>query len=139
MSWKRIFRSLILAAGSGLAGCATQPPVPFQLIDQQSIAHAGVYNPNDQSMQVTIGNKAFRGFYIVATGTGYSTTDTFFPRRFGPLDTYSSISSNSARALLRSDDGESITCQFLFQNGRAIGDCTSSRGKTFQFVASGRM
>lgn len=134
-----LFRYVIPMVGGALAACATQPPVPFQLIDQGSVAHAGTYNPNDQSMDVSVGGKAFHGFYIIATGAGMSTSDALFPHRVGSVSTFSQLTSNSARAMLRAEDGESISCQFLFQDGRAIGDCNSSAGKTYQFVATGRM
>lgn len=63
-----LVRSLVVVAIAGIAGCAMQPPVPFQMIDRQSVAHTGVFRTQDQSMDITLGGKVFHGFYIVATG-----------------------------------------------------------------------
>lgn len=137
MSFNFFVGSLLGVVVGALAGCASQPPVPFQLVDQQSVAHTGVFRTQDRSMDVSIAGKDFHGFYIVATGTAVGTSDALFSRRFHTVETFSSVSSNAARAVLKSADGESITCEFLFEGLRAVGDCRSSAGKAYQLVAAG--
>lgn len=118
-----------------LAGCAAPAPIPFQLIEDQR-THHGTFKPGDASIDILIGDKPFHGFYIVAAGTTVSTVETPFARRFRSYQTITTSTSNSARALLTSPDGERITCAFLFQDKRAVGDCKSSKGKVYQFLAA---
>jgi hypothetical protein len=118
-----------------LAGCAAPAPVPFQLIDAER-TYTGSFKPADESIDILIDDKPFHGFYIVARGTTVSTYETPFSRRFRSFQTITSSTSNSARALLTAADGEKITCAFLFEDKRAVGDCKSSKGKVYQFVAT---
>jgi hypothetical protein len=135
--WTRLARQMLSALPLLLVGCAAPLPVPFELIDQQSVAHEGSFHVDDQRMEATIDGKRFQGFYVVATGTAVVTTDTLSSRRFRSYQSVSSVSSNSARAVLTSADGERITCEFLFADQKAVGDCRSSTGRTFQLVATG--
>jgi hypothetical protein len=128
-------RTLLLPLFAILAGCAAPAPIPFQLIDNQR-TYTGSFKPGDQSIDILIGDKPFHGFYVVARGTTVTTVETPFARRFRSYQTITSSTSNSARALLTAADGEKITCAFLFEDKRAVGDCKSSKGTIYQFVAS---
>jgi len=119
-----------------LGGCATSP-ILFQLIDDHSNTYAGSYDPKDRSMDVTINKKAFHGFYIVSHGTAVGTSNVF-GRRFHTVDTFSDVTSNSAKAYMSATDGEKITCDFLFEDRRAVGECKSSFGNIYQLVAEGK-
>jgi hypothetical protein len=44
-------------------------------------------------------------------------------------------SSNSARAHLTADDGQQLSCEFVFESRRAIGECRSPAGAVFQLIA----
>src|SRR5450631_1576071 len=84
-------------------GCATPKPVPFQLVDSDSSIQKGTIFPDGQRMEALIDGQLYKGFYIVATQVSYS--ETLGGRRYGPLDTVTTSSSNSVRAQLTSDKG----------------------------------
>lgn len=126
-----------LAACAFFAGCAAAPPVPFQIIDDKAVAYTGTYQTSNQQMDIRIAGQSFHGFYIVASGTNVSITQSASARRFRSYETVTNVSSNSARALLTASGGERITCNFLFEDRRAVGDCKSSTGRHYQFIATG--
>ncbi|MES2208252.1 MAG: hypothetical protein V4525_15825 [Pseudomonadota bacterium] len=121
-----------------LAGCASLPPVLFQLIDDHSNTYAGFYDSNDRHISVAINKKQFNGFYIVSRGTTAGTALVGYGRRIHAVDTFSEVTSNSAKAYMSAVDGEKITCDFLFEGRQAVGECKSSFGKQYQFVADGK-
>ena len=124
-----------MATLATLAACSQPLPLSFQLIDEQSHVSTGVMRPVDGSMEVVIGGKAFTGFYIVATATSVSTWDQPFFKRWGPPQhAMTTISSNAAKAVLLGEDKTRITCDFLFQGSRAIGECKSAGGHSYQFM-----
>ena len=130
---KTLMLSVFVAAIAG--GCATPLPVPFQLIDSESRTQWGTIFPDSQRIAVTIDGHVFSGFYIVASGEAVS--QTLSGRRFLPNDTITTFSSNSARAHLTSDNGQQLSCGFLFESRRAIGECRSPSGAVFQLIADG--
>jgi hypothetical protein len=116
------------------AGCASQP-IPIQLIDSESGINKGTIYPDGQRIEAKIDGQFYKGFYIVAAQVAYS--ETFGGWRSGPRDTVTTASSNSGRAHLTSDKGQQLSCEFLFESQRAIGECRSPTGKTFQLTADG--
>jgi hypothetical protein len=118
-----------------VGGCAA-PPVAFQLLDAESRVQSGTLFPANQQIEVTVNGHAFRGFYIVAGGTADS--QSFGGHRFLSRDTITTFSSNSARAYLTADDGQRLSCEFLFESRRAIGECRSPAGAVFQLIADGK-
>jgi hypothetical protein len=120
-----------------LASCAAPPPLPFDLVDQKAGIHHGTFQVQDQHMDAMIGGKHFEGFYLIETGTAVVTTNSLFARRPRTFQSITTVSSNAARAVLTSADGERITCEFLLEGQQAIGDCRSSTGRTFQLMATG--
>ena len=118
-----------------VAGCAAPQPVPFQLVDSASKVERGTFFPESQRIEVTIDGHAFSGFYIVATGAAIS--QTMSGRRFFPRDTLTTYSSNSARAHLTADNGKQLSCEFLFEARRALGECRTPGGAVFQLIADG--
>ena len=116
-------------------GCATPQPVPFQLVDSESRIQKGTIFPDRQRIEVLVDGQLYRGFYIVATGAARS--ETFGGWRSFPRDTVTTYSSNSARAQLTSDKGQRLSCEFLFESRRAIGECRSPAGAVFQLIADG--
>ncbi len=123
---------MLLSAG----GCATSPPVPFQLIDSASRIQPGNIFPDVHRLEVMLDEHLFTGFYIVATGTAISQTLT--GRRFIPRDTVTTVFSNSARAHLTADNGQQLNCEFLFEGRRALGECRTPAGATYQLTADGK-
>jgi hypothetical protein len=129
-------RALIaMTAVWALSGCAPLPPVPFDLVDKDQVSH-GSFFPADRRLEVLIGDKHFEGFYIVASGTVLS--QGWWPRRGFPNDTTTTFSSNSARATLSAGDDERLSCEFLLEGARAIGECRSTSGKSYQLVTQRR-
>ncbi len=118
-----------------LAGCATPQPVPFHLVDSESRVQKGTMFPDSQRIEVTVDGQLYRGFYIVATGAARS--ETLGGWRSFPRDTITTFSSNSARAQLSNDKGQRLSCEFLFEGKRALGECRSSTGAVFQLIADG--
>lgn len=123
---------LILALA---AGCATPKPVPFQLVDSESRIQKGTIFPDRRRIEVMVDGQLYKGFYIFANGEAYS--ETFGGWRSFPRDTVTTYSSNSARAQLASDKGQRLSCEFLFESRRAIGECRSPAGAVFQLIADG--
>ncbi len=118
-----------------LSSCA-MTPVPFALYGQDHTDGTGTLDPRHGSIQATLDGRDYHGFYIVGHGTAVTSTppDPFFG--FPPMmDSMVDISTNSARATMSSDDGSRISCQFLFQGHRALGDCQTTSGKHYQMVA----
>lgn len=114
------------------AGCAA-PPIPFQLIDSESRVQWGTIYPNTRRIEVTVDGHVFNGFYIVASGEAVS--DTLSGRRFFPSETFTTYSSNAARAHLSAENGQQLSCKFLFESKRAIGECRTPAGAVFQLIA----
>ena len=123
--------STLLLAG----GCAT-PPVPFQLLDSTSNVQSGVIFPDSERIEVTVDGVLFNGFYIVESGAAVSQTLT--GRRFMPSDTVTTFSSNSARAHLMAENGQQLSCEFLFEGRRAVGECRTPAGAVFELKADGK-
>lgn len=127
-----------LAAGAAaalLGGCAPLPPVPFELLGDGQVCH-GAFFPSGQRLEATIGGRRFEGFYIVSAGTASS--HGWWPYRRLPNDVTTTYSTNSARAMLTSPDGERLSCEFLIEDRRALGECKSTSGKSYQLVAEGQ-
>ena len=118
-----------------VAGCAATPPVPFQLVDSASRVQSGSIFPDSQRIEVMVDGYLFSGFYIVASGAAVS--QTLAGRRFFSRDTVTTFSSNSARAHLTADNGQRLSCDFLFESRRALGECRSPSGAVFQLIAGG--
>lgn len=123
---------MLLSAG----GCVTTPPVPFQLIDSASRIQQGAIFPDTQRLEVMLDEHLFTGFYIVATGAAVSKTMT--GRRFIPRDTVTTFSSNSARAQLSAANGQQLSCEFLFEGRRVLGECKTPSGVAYQLTADGK-
>lgn len=116
-------------------GCAAPKPVPFQLVDSASRVQKGMLLPGKQLIEATVDGQLYKGFYIFANGEAYS--ETFGGWRSFPRDTQTTFTSNSARAQLVSDKGQRLSCEFLFESRRAIGECHSPSGEVFQLIADG--
>ena len=84
-------------------------------------------------MEVTVDGHVFNGFYIVASGDAVS--ETLGGRRFFPHETFTSYSSNAARAQLTAENGQQLSCKFLFESKRALGECQTPAGAVFQLIA----
>ena len=122
-----------LFAVAMVAGCAAPAPVPFQLVDSESKVQWGTLFPDSQRIEVTVDGHVFNGFYIVAGGTAIS--QSIAGRRLFPGNTVTSFSSNSVRAHLTADNGKQLSCEFLFEFRRAIGECRFPSGAIFQLIA----
>lgn len=132
-----IKRKLAALAGvAALAGCATVvAPVNFELVDERATIHKGSLDPVKQGMSVAIGERTYSGFYVVATDNVTTTAIPTFSRRWFPSETRSSVTSNIARAHLRSADGSHLSCEFMYEGERAVGSCRTQAGVNYQFVA----
>lgn len=118
-----------------VAGCATQQPVPFQLVDSASAVQKGKLFPDRQRMEVTIDGQQYKGFYMVAAGAAFS--QSFGGWRSVPRQSVTNYTSNSARAKLTSDKGQHLSCEFLFEGNQAIGECQTPAGAKYQLSADG--
>lgn len=116
-------------------GCATPQPVPFQLVDSGSKVQRGVLFPDSRRIEVTVDGHVFNGFYIVASGAAVS--HIMGGRWLFPGDAVTTFSSNSARAHLTADNGQHLSCEFLLESRRALGECRSPAGAVFQLIADG--
>ncbi len=127
----------LLAMTVGLAGCASAPPVPFSLVDESNNRHVGTFFQDSERVTAQVAGKTFHGYYMVASGS--VTTTSVWPRWLGGTgDSYATTRSNSARAYLSADDGEKLSCEFLFEPPRSLGVCKSSKGGIYQLVGEPR-
>lgn len=113
-------------------GCAPLAPVPFELLDTHQQVFHGRFYPADQRIDASIDGKQYSGFYIIASGTAMS--QGLWPRRGFPAETVTTFSSNSARATLSSVDGERLSCEFLFDGDRALGECKGADNRNYQLL-----
>jgi hypothetical protein len=116
-----------------VAGCATPQPVPFQLVDSASAVQKGKLFPDRQRMEVTIDGQQYKGFYLIAAGSAFS--QSFGGWRAAPRQSVTNYTSNSARAQLTSEKGQHLSCEFLFEGNRAIGECQTPAGAKYQMSA----
>lgn len=124
------------ALALAMAGCAAPQPMPFQLVDPASKIHRGTLFPDTQRLEVAVDGLKYSGFYIVATGIGIA-----HPIMVGPYfsyDTVTTYTSNQARAHLTAEGGPPLSCQFLVDGPRAVGECRTPEGTVFQLVAEGK-
>ncbi len=129
--------SLIIACSLGLAACAATP-LPFKLYDAQQQVWPGQLNPHDGSIIAHIEGKDYRGFYLVAHGTAVSSTPLSLFADPPMMQTVSQIDMNTARASLSAGDGSRLTCSFLFQGRKILGNCHDSQGHTYDLAADGQ-
>lgn len=121
-----------------LSACASAP-LPFQLVSAEKVWR-GVIQPNAQRIEVTMGDKRYQGFYILAASTAYSIGPPVMFSRWGagyPSEMTTTVLSNSARATLSasSDPRENLFCQFILDGARALGECKDLSGHSYQMVA----
>ena len=124
------------ALALALAGCAAPQPLPFQLVDPASKVHRGTLFPQTGRIEVVVDGQMYSGIYIVATGFAIS-----HPMLWGPYffhDTVTTYTSNSARAHLTAEGGRRLSCEFLIDGPRAVGECRSPEGTVYQMVAEGK-
>lgn len=127
-------KAIVGATVVALGGCATAP-FPFQLVDEKSQRHQGLVDSNAQRLTVNIGSEHYAGFYVLPSET-YTTTSFFVsPRRFSAAPSHGTLTGNRARAHLDAPSGASLSCEFLVDGERAVGQCTSANGRHYQFVA----
>ncbi len=117
-----------------MVGCGTPQPVPFQLVDPASSIQKGTIFPDGQRIEAVIDGQLYKGFYIVAGQMAYSDT---LGGRLSSRYTVTTSTSNSVRAQMASDKGQHLSCEFLFESRRAIGECKSPAGRIYQLNADG--
>jgi hypothetical protein len=117
-----------------LNGCGTLQPVPFQLVDSSSGIQKGTIFPDGQRIEAVIDGQLYKGFYIVAGHIAFSDS---MGSRLSSRYTVTRVTTNSARAQMATDKGQQLSCEFLFESGRAIGECKSPAGKIYQLNADG--
>lgn len=122
-----------LFAVAAATGCAAPEPLPFQLVDAGSRMQNGTLFPDRQLIEATVDGQLYKGFYLFANSAARS--ETFAGWRSFPRDTQTTFISNSARAQLVSDTGQRLSCEFLLESRRAIGECRSPAGAVFQLIA----
>ena len=119
-----------------MAGCAAPQPMPFQLVDPAAKVHRGTLFPETRGIEVVVNGRKYSGFYIVASGFAFS-----HPMPMGPFfapDTITTYSSNQARAHLTAEGGRRLSCHFLVDGPRAVGECRTPEGAVYQLVAEGK-
>ena len=128
-------QTLAVIAAAFLGACSPLAPLPFELIDDGKVFQ-GAFFPSEERLEATIGDKKFQGFYILASGI--ATSQSTWPVRRLPSSTTTTYSSNAARAMLTSQQGDRLTCEFLLEGRKAIGECKSTDGRIYQLVAHER-
>ncbi len=122
-----------LAVVTVLAGCAAPHPLPFQLVDPAARMHRGTLYPDSQHIEVEVDGVRYSGFYLLASGIGFS--QPVFITPWYPGDRITTYTTNQARAHLTSTDGKNLSCEFLIDGPRAAGECRTPEGRIFQMVA----
>ena len=138
-----------VAAALLLTACATTPqPLPFDLVDKANVPHRGLFKPADNSIEVRVVDKVYKGFYVISSSTARS-TEVGFGVGFGgygrygysgygayPSERWTVISNNNGRAHLQNAEGDRLNCEFMFEGRRLLGECRSPQGAVYQMVAN---
>ena len=134
-----MLRALLPALAALLCGCSTSysltlmPRTSGQIYYGEASGHTG----GEMQVSVVIGERTYRGDWVVADSaptTGFVVGGVFGSRRSG-IGT-SVVIDNSpgteAKALLRSDDGRGLRCDFKGVTGAAgSGVCTDDQGLVY--------
>ncbi len=128
---KNVSASVLLLAV--VTGCSAPQPVPFQLVDPASKIQKGTIFPDGQRIEAVVDGQLYKGFYMIASGVSHS--QSFGGASPFSRNTVSTYSSNSVRAQMISDKGQRLSCEFLFDFSRAIGECRNLAGEVFQMSA----
>ena len=123
---RKLFQMLLLLL---LAGCGGN----LLLIDKNNQESVGSYNSLNQTLAVKHKGKLYSGFYITNESVGIGSAQMIgSTQAYGTSMAY--FSGNSGRASLRSADGDTIQCEFNYQDSKAIGDCVDSAGEKYQLI-----
>ena len=136
---RRLFHrsGLMLLGAVYLGGCASLQPVPypFELVGAQG-SFIGKLYPASRTMEVTIENKPFSGYYIQSVSR--SVSDGLLFRR-GLMDSVVTTTfDNNARGVLSAADGDRLFCDFLFEGMRMLGECKHPGAASYSLVSPPR-
>lgn len=120
-------KRLLLIALLPLVGCAGN----LRLLEEGK-SHAGTWNAATRTLEVTIeGRKYSGGFNQNAT----QTFGTVYGRR--PIFGSGVSTDGTGQAVLTSDDGKVIQCQFQASLGRGSGQCEGMDGRRYAMIIGG--
>lgn len=123
---------LLLAAFTAMALTACS----YQLNLQQRggpVTGKGVAHDNDSSVEITLGDKLYRGQYVFASG---DSVGSMFGTA-GKGKSFAGIGSSSGvgggNLIARAADGSGLRCQFQFSttNSQGFGECQDDAGSTY--------
>lgn len=125
-------RKIVIGAVAclALAGCS------YQLNLQQRggpVTGKGVAHENDSSVEITLGDKLYRGQYVFASGdsVGSMFGTAGKGKSFAGFGSSSGVGGGNLMA--RAADGSGLRCQFQFSttNSQGFGECQDDTGATY--------
>ena len=92
------------------------------------------FNTLGKTMEVVHNGSLYKGNYVTNSSVGYGNTQNFGKQySFGTSQVY--ISGNSGRSILFSSSGDKLSCEFTYDNTKAIGFCNDSKGEKFDLIS----
>ncbi len=125
----RLVLPLLLLALVGCGGTA-------MLIDKNGKQSMGKFDAFAKTLEMNIDGKLYSGFYIVNSAYSYGSAQAFSGTKSAYATSSGYVSGNTGRAILRSADGDTLTCEFNYQGMKGIGECVRSDGERYQMMAN---
>ncbi|MEO0048643.1 MAG: hypothetical protein RLZZ410_1602 [Pseudomonadota bacterium] len=113
-----------------LSGCAGN----LILVDKENKQFIGQFNSLSKTLEVNVNGKIFSGFYITNSSVGFSNYQMYGAGATATGSSQTIYGGNSGRAVLRSQDGDTIQCEFNYQGMKAIGSCVNAQGERYQLI-----
>jgi hypothetical protein len=129
-------RILLISTSSFLitviSGCSTTGTL--YLIDKNNNREIVTFNTLTKTMEVVHKGSIYKGNYVTNSSVGYGNVQNFGKNySYGTSQVY--IPGNSGRSILFSSTGEKISCEFTYDDTKAIGVCNDSKGEKFDLVS----
>ena len=123
---------LLLVITLFVVGCSTTGTL--YLIDKNNNRNVMTFNTLGKTMEVIHNGSLYKGNYVTNSSVGYGNTQNFGKQySYGTSQVY--ISGNSGRSILFSNTGDKLSCEFTYDNTKAIGICNDSKGEKFDLIS----
>jgi hypothetical protein len=115
-----------------ITGCSTTGTL--YLIDKNNKRDVMTFNTWGKSMEVIHNGSLYKGAYVTNSSVGYGNVQTYGKKySYGTSQVF--IPGNTGRSILFSSTGDKITCEFNYDDTKAIGVCNDSNGEKFDLVS----
>ncbi len=125
-------KSLLLTSILLITGCSTTGTL--YLIDKNNNKDVMTFSTLTKTMEVVHNGYLYKGNYVTNSSVGYGNVQNFGKKySYGTSQVY--IPGNSGRSILFSSNGDKLSCEFTYDDSKAIGVCNDSKGEKFDLVS----